>query len=106
MTGVLSTVALLALIALGVWSFGFFALRFGGLLLFLLGLVGLLQGTPAALLVVVIGGVAWLGGHWLFARKHHVFRSAITKRLFAQTLLSRVDPTRGWGVPTVSRDGL
>lgn len=62
--GVLSAVALLALIALGVWIFGSFALRLGGLLLFLLGLVGLLQGTTTALLVVVIGGVAWLGGHW------------------------------------------
>lgn len=106
MTGVLSTVALLVLIGLGVWIFGSFALRLGGLLLFLLGLVGLLQGTPAALIVVMIGGVAWLGGHWLFAYKHHVFRSAIAQRLSAQTFLARVDPTRGWGLRTVSRDGL
>lgn len=106
MTGVLSTVALLVLIGLGVWIFGSFALRLAGLLLFLLGLVGLLQGTPAALIVVMIGGVAWLGGHWLFAYKHHAFRSAIAQRLFAQTFLARVDPTRNWGVRTVSRDGL
>jgi hypothetical protein len=102
----LSTFALLVLIALGVWIFGSFALRLGGLLLFLLGLVGLLQGTPAALIVVVIGGVAWLGGHWLFAYKYHAFKSMIAQRLFQQTFLARVDPTRGWGVPTVSHDEL
>lgn len=104
MTGVLSTAALIALIGLGVWIFGSFALRLGGLLLFLLGLVGLLQGTPVALIVVAIGGVAWLAGHWLFAYKYHAFKSMIAQRLFAQTFLARVDPTRGWGIRTVSRD--
>lgn len=104
MTGLLSTGALLVLIALGVWLFGSFALRLGGLLLFVLGLFGLTQGTPASLLVTVIGAVAWLGGHWLFAYKHHVFKSAIAQRIFQQTFLARVDPTRGWGIPTVSHD--
>ena len=104
MTGALSTVALLVLIGLGVWIFGSFALRLGGLLLFLLGMVGLLQGTPIAVLVVAIGGVAWLAGHWLFAYKYHAFKSSIAQRLFQQTLLARVDPTRSWGVPTVSHD--
>lgn len=104
MTGVLGTAALIALIALGVWLFGSFALRLGGLLLFLLGLFGLVQGTPASLIIVLLGGVAWLGGHWLFAYKHHVFKSGIAQRLFQQTFLSRLDPTRGWGVPTVSHD--
>lgn len=104
MTGVLSTVALLVLIALGVWIFGSFALRFGGLLLFVLGLFGLAQGTPASLLIVLLGGVAWLAGHWLFAYKHHLYKSAIAQRVFQQTFLDRLDPTRGWGIPTVPRD--
>jgi len=104
MTGVLGTVALLVLIALGVWLFGSFALRLGGLLLFLLGLFGLAQGTPASLVIVLLGGIAWLGGHWLFAYKHHFFKSGIAHRIFQPTPLSRIDPTRGWGVPTVSHD--
>jgi hypothetical protein len=104
MTGALGTVALLVLIGLGVWLFGSFALRIGGLLLFLLGLFGLTQGTPEALIIVVLGGIAWLAGHWLFAYKHHFFKSGIARRIFQQTPLSRIDPTRGWGVPMVSHE--
>lgn len=51
--------------------------------------------STAALLVTVIGTVAGLGGHWLFAYKHHVFRSAIARRIFQQKLLGprRTRPT-------------
>lgn len=104
MSGVLSTVALLALIGLGVWIFGSFALRLGGLLLFLLGLFGLTQGSGGALTVVLLGAVAWLGGHWLFAYKHHLFKSGIAQRIFQLTPLARLDPTRGWVIPTGSAD--
>jgi hypothetical protein len=106
MTGVLSTGALLVLIGLGVWIFGSLALRVGGLLLFLVGLFGLTQGTgaPIALMIVLLGGFVWLAGHWLFAYEHHVFKSPVAQRILQQTFLARVDPTRGWGIPTVFRE--
>lgn len=104
MSQVLGTGGLLVLIALGVWLFGSLALRVGGVLVFLFGLYGLTQGIPAELIIVLLGAVAWLGGHWLYAYKHHFYKSAIAGRIYQQTFLARVDPTRGWGVPTVSRD--
>lgn len=100
MNGLLGTFGLLVAIAVGVWLVGSFALRIGGLLLFLLGLYLLTEGKAGALLIVVLGGIAWLGGHWLFAFKYHVFKSAIAQRIFQQTPLWRMDPTRGWAVPT------
>jgi hypothetical protein len=101
LTGLIGTLAVIALIAIGVWLLGSIALRLSGLLLVLAGLFGTATGQPAGLLVAVLGGLAWLGGHWLYAFKHHQFRSALAGRLFATGLLARADPTRGWGVPTL-----
>lgn len=59
---VLGTIGLLALIGLGVWLFGPFVLRVGGVFIALLGVFGLLTGTPEAVALVVIGAVAWGAG--------------------------------------------
>lgn len=76
------TIALLVLIGIGVWLFGSLALRVGGLLMFFLGLFGMITRTSGALLVVVLGVVAWLGGHWLYAVKHGVHKSSLAAKVF------------------------
>lgn len=101
MTGLIGTLAVVALIAIGVWWLGSIALRIGGLLLILAGLFGAATGQPAGVLVAAIGAAAWLGGQWLYAFKHHEFRSLLAGRLFASPILERINPTRGWGTPTV-----
>lgn len=86
------TLALLALIGVAVWLFGSFALRAGGLLLFFLGLFGLITGTPEALVMVVLGIGAWLGGHWLYAVKHGVHKSALAGKLLDWSVPHRRAP--------------
>jgi len=71
---VLGTIALLALIGLGVWLFGPFALRVGGVFIALLGVFGLLTGTSEAVALVVTGVVAWGAGTLLRRLKQGVGR--------------------------------
>jgi hypothetical protein len=49
----------------------------------------------------LLGTAAWLAGHWLYALRHHYFRTPLARRVFMDALPSRLDPTRGWGVPNV-----
>lgn len=92
MGGLEGTIALLALIGLGVWLFGSFALRVGGLLLCFLGLFGLLTNTPQALVLVPLGAVAWVVGHWLYRLKHGVHKSPLAARILGRTPLDRGEP--------------
>lgn len=97
----LTTVALVALAALAIWRLGSVVLRWGGALVVVASLA-MTSGEPrSTVLGVVIGGVAWLAGHWLFAVRHHVYRSPLARRVFLQLLPARLDPTRSWGVRTV-----
>jgi hypothetical protein len=98
------TVTLIVLIALAVWLVGSIALRVAGALLALVGLVGTARGDIEGLIVAAIGLFLWLGGHWLYGVRHHVFSSPLARRIFLQTPLRRIDPTRGWGIPTVPVD--
>jgi predicted membrane channel-forming protein YqfA (hemolysin III family) len=102
MTGLVELFALLAIVALLAWRVGSFALRIGGVLLVLLGLVGVAFAHEIAsgLAAIVLGGAAWLAGHWLYAYRHHEYRSPLAERAFLHLLPRRVDPTRGWGEST------
>jgi hypothetical protein len=97
MSSVLSWLAISIFIALAVWCLGGITLRVGGCLMF----IGALFATaetgwlPAALLATV-GGLAWLGGHWLYGVRHHYIDSPLAQRLFLQVLPRRLDPTRRW----------
>jgi hypothetical protein len=104
MQDVAVTVTFIVLIALAVWIVGSIALRIAGVLLALVGLVGMALGDIEGLIVVAIGLLLWLGGHWLYGVRHHTFSSPLARRIFLQTPLRRIDPTRGWGIPTVSVD--
>lgn len=106
MNALLSTTATFMLAALGLWLFGGLMLRAAGALL----AVGALfqaasTGAPMSAVLSVLGGATWLAGHWLFAIRHHHYRSPLARRLFLQALPARLDPTRRWGVPNVPRDG-
>jgi hypothetical protein len=97
----LSVLAPIALIAIAFWMLGGIVLRVGGLVLFSAALFAVaIGGSPALLIVGAIGGLAWLTGHWLFALRHHYYSSPLARRIFLQALPRRLDPTRGWGIPT------
>jgi hypothetical protein len=101
MTTVLGLLAIVVLGALAFWALGSIALRILGALLIFAGLAGLAMQIDvfAGVLVLVIGLVAWLAGHWLYAYREHQYRSPLVERIFFQVLPRRLDPTRGWGIP-------
>ncbi len=98
------TVIAIAILAIGgFWIFGGVALRVVGIIFAVVGLVSLITlGDPGALLMVVLGLVMWLAGHWHFALRHHEYKSPLAERIFLQVLPPRLDPTRNWGTPVVS----
>lgn len=94
-------IAILALI--GFWFFGGVVLRVVGAVFAFVGLISLIAlGNIAALLMVAIGLVMWLAGHWHFALRHHEYKSPLAQRIFLQVLPPRYDPTRNWGTPVIA----
>jgi hypothetical protein len=86
-----------------VWKLGSVVLRMLGGTFFLLGLLNFaLKGGSTSkntdLLFVLAGMLLWLAGHWLFAFRHHVYRSRLAQRVFIHFLSGRLDPTRKWGI--------
>jgi hypothetical protein len=102
MTGLLSILASVLLAALAAWLLTGVVLRLGGALLAIGGLLlTATTGSPSAALLAVVGALAWLGGHWLFAARHHYFSSPLARRIFLEVLPRSFDPTRRWGIPNV-----
>jgi hypothetical protein len=101
MTAFLSLLAIVVLAALVVWVAGSIALRIIGALLIFAGLFGFAReiDTFASSLVLALGLLLWLGGHWLYAYREHEYRGPLVQRIFFQVLPRRFDPTRGWGYP-------
>jgi hypothetical protein len=101
MSLLLNLLATGVLIALGLWLFGSIVLRAGGVVLAVGGLVSTATtGAPAMAAASVLGALAWLAGHWLFALRHHYFCSPLARRVFNDTLVP-LNPTRRWGIPNV-----
>lgn len=100
MPDVIAALAVAALIALVAWFAGSLALRVAGFVLAVVGLLGTATTSPVGLLVAAIGALLWLAGHWLYGVRHHTLAGPLAERLFWQTPLRRIDPTRGYGVPT------
>jgi hypothetical protein len=97
----LSLLATGILITLGVWLFGSIVLRAGGVVLAVGGLVSTAAtGSPAMAAASVLGALAWLTGHRLFALRHHYFCSPLARRVF-NDMLAPLNATRRWGVPNV-----
>ncbi len=102
MTGLLSFLATGVLLALACWLLAGVLLRVCGVLLFACGLlVTAATGAPAAALATILGVLAWLAGHWLFAARNHFFSSPLARRIFLEALPRPFDPTRRWGIPNV-----
>ncbi len=94
MTSVLSTGAIIALVALAAWMLGSFVLRWGGAFLGLMSLAALAtDGDPIVLWVLIPAALCWIVGHWLYERRHGGYKS-----MLAATLLDRL---AGRGRPQV-----
>lgn len=97
----LSVIATGILIALGLWLFGSIVLRAGGVVLAVGGLMSTaMTGSPAMAAASILGALAWLAGHWLFALRYHYFSSPLARRVFNDAL-TPLNPTRRWGMPNV-----
>ncbi len=102
MTGLLEFAATAILATLGAWTTGGWVLRTAGAVLAIGGLLcTAVTGSPAMAVTALVGAIVWLAGHWLYALRHHYFRTPLARRVFLDALPSRLDPTRRWGVPTV-----
>jgi hypothetical protein len=78
-----SAIGFLILALICGWIFGGIALRLGGALIAVAGLLGLsLSGNPNGLLAFAIGVCLWLAGHLHFRLRHGAFKSALAERLF------------------------
>jgi hypothetical protein len=94
--------AWVALIGIGLWLAGGPALRVSGATSLTVGLLLAADtGSITAGLIAVLGGLAWLAGHWLFAARNHYYRSPLARRAFLVAMPRRLDPTRSWGLPTI-----
>ncbi|WP_068273590.1 hypothetical protein [Aldersonia kunmingensis] len=97
---IVSALALLALLVLGVWAFGGVLARFFGGLLIISSLWSLvlvvLTPTIWPFLYLGIGLSLWLFGQWHFAAKYHLWKTPLARRAFALPALRVFDPTRRW----------
>jgi len=84
---------------LAIWLIGGVLLRLGGLLLVLAGGLGLaLQRDANGILVLAIGVLLWLAGHWHYAFRHHEYKSPLARYVFCRWAPAWLDPTRDWAL--------
>jgi len=84
------------------WLLGGILARLGGLLFVLTGTAGLaLNPNAGALLLIGMGTLMWLVGHWHFALRHHEYKSPLARYVFCRWGPAWLDPTRNWGVVAV-----
>lgn len=102
MSALVRIAAWAAIIGIGLWLFGGVVLRVGGAASVMIGLLLAVDtGSVSAALIAVLGALAWIAGHWLFAVRNHYYRSPLARRVFLVAMQRRLDPTRGWGLPNV-----
>lgn len=102
MSGLLSLAATAILAALATWVVGGWVLRTAGATLAVGGLLCTADtGSLTMAVATLLGAAAWLAGHWLYAVRHHYYRTLLARRIFLDALPSRFDPTYRWGVPTI-----
>jgi hypothetical protein len=105
MSALVRIAAWVSIIGIGLWLAGGPVLRLGGATSLTVGLLLAADtGSIAAGLIAVLGGLAWLAGHWLFATRNHYYRSPLARRLFLVAMPHCLDPTRDWGLPTISTE--
>jgi hypothetical protein len=101
-TALLSLAACAVIAALIVWRLGGAMLRLTGGFLAIGGLLATASsGSAHTALGALLGALVWLAGHWLWALRHHYYRSPLARRIFLTVLPAQLDPARGWGVPNI-----
>jgi len=102
------TFAIAALGGLAVfWLLGGLLLRTGGLALAVAGGVGVgLEHNANGLLVLAIGAMLWLAGHWHYALRHHEYKSPLAGYVFMRWAPAWLDPTRGWAIPVAEGEAV
>lgn len=84
---------------LAFWLLGGLVARLGGLLFVLAGSAGLaLNPNAGAVLMIGLGVLIWLLGHWHFALRHHEYKSPLAGYVFCRWAPAWLDPTRNWAV--------
>lgn len=82
------------------WLIGGLLLRIGGLLLTVAGGLGVgLAHNANGILVLAIGAVLWLAGHWHYALRHHEYKSPLAGCVFLRWAPRWLDPTGDWATP-------
>jgi hypothetical protein len=95
-----AAIAIAVVVIVGFWIAGGVLLRFGGLIVAIFGVLVLaVDHSLAGIVLLVVGLLLWLVGHWHCALRHHVYKSPLSQRIFQQLLPGRLDPTRGWAWP-------
>lgn len=102
---ILTLIGIALVVAAGLWFLGGVFLRAAGIVFALSGVLSLIfLGDPLGMIVVMIGLVMWLAGHWHYAFRHHEYKSPLARRIFLQVLPHRYDPTQGWGIPVIPEE--
>lgn len=71
-----TAIAITVAAMVGFWVVGGLLLRRGGLIVAFLGILTLaITGNLAGLIVLAVGLVLWLVGHWHYALRHHDYKA-------------------------------
>lgn len=95
-----AAIAIAVVAIVGFWIAGGMLLRAGGVIVAVFGILVLaVDHGLAGIVLLTVGVLLWLVGHWHFALRHHEYKSPLAQRIFQQVLPHRLDPTRGWSWP-------
>jgi hypothetical protein len=98
-------IAIAVIVIVGFWVVGGVLLRAGGIIVATFGVLVLaIDHSLAGIILLAVGVLVWLAGHWHYALRHHEYKSPLAQRAFQQFLPHRLDPTRGWGLPVTTMD--
>lgn len=90
---------------LAFWLLGGVLLRIGGLLLVLAGGLSVaLQHDASGIIVLAIGTLFWLGGHWHYALRHQTYKSPLARHVFCRWAPAWLDPSRDWTILIADSD--
>jgi hypothetical protein len=89
---------------LAFWLLGGIVARLSGLLFVFAGTANLaLNPSAGAVLVIGMGALMWLVGHWHFALRHHEYKSPLARYVFQRWAPVWLDPAASWASPVVDR---
>ena len=93
-----AAIAIAVVAVVGFWIAGGVLLRAGGMIVAIFGVLVLaFDHSLVGIILLAVGVLLWLAGHWHYALRDHEYKSPLAERAFRQLLPDRLDPTRGWG---------